>query len=384
MASTNNKLETLNILHLSPFPYYSGGIDTWLLNFLKSFDGKFNILIYCTSPKEGMVPFHSIDQFSTVEIIYLGRFKGHLSRIFWSLKSFKLLYNQFLNNETIIVLSTPTMLPIIFLKMFNRVKGKVILSVRGQLSQDTIDMKKSIIFQKIVKFIEGKCIGAANIIIANGWDTQDFIKCFFGKDSEVIPNGYLSKENEKSITDDDIAVVRELKIQGKLIFSHVGTVRKIKCIDFILKAISSLSDEDRVKCAFVFIGKGMIKHYTDMAKDLGIEVYFLDEKKYVQPYYDLSDYVINVSGGSGISNSLIETLSSGRPVIVWNNKTFTQVIKEGLNGIYCEHRNSTSLSQGIHKAINNNGTFNEETIKNSAMEFHWDKVAIKWQQLLAK
>lgn len=384
MVSTANNLETLNIFHLSPFPYYSGGIDTWLLNFLISFDGKYRIKIYCTSPNEDMIPIHDIQHFSTVEIIYIGRFSGHLSRIIWAFKAFKFLYNQFITCSKIIVLSTPPMLPIIFLKMFNRINGEIILSVRGQLSQDAIDMKKSIIFQKIVKFIEGRCISSADKIIANGWDTQDFIKHFFGKDSEVIPNGFLAKSNTEPIPNDGIEIVKELKKQGKIIISHVGTVRKMKCIDYILEAMKLLSNVEKEKSAFVFIGKGNLDYYSEIAQKLNVSAYFLGEKSNVIPYYKKSDFIINVSGGSGVSNSLIEALSIGRPVITWNNKTFTQIIKDGENGICCEHRNASSLAKGLKTAINREIDFNSDEIKLSVKDFQWSRVIPKWQKLLPK
>jgi len=379
-------MQKINIFHLSPFPYYSGGICTWLNNLLISIDGKYDVTIYCPHPNKEQLavgPIHNVAHLSTVRIEYIDQFKTYPSMAWWAIKVFFHLFFKINRDAKTIVLSTiPTMFPIILLRFFGRIKGEVICSVRGQLSRDAVEMNKGGVFQKVIKIFEGLCLRSADRLIANGWDTQDFLQEYFGLESEVIPNGYMEKNHNQTAIDEGVSLVQNLKEQGKIIISHVGTVRKVKCIDHILEAISLLTPEERSKSAFIFIGKGMIEHYRKVANDLGVEVLFLGEKKYVLPYYEMSDYVINVSGGSGVSNSLIETLFAGRPVIVWDNKTFTQVIEDGVNGIYCEHKSVNSMVRGFKQAINQEIVFDEDKIKASAMDFQWDKVVTKWHQKL--
>ena len=379
MESTKNKLKHIHIMHLSPFPYYSGGIDTWLLNFLNTLDPKYQVTLYCRSPKQDMKIIHDISKFNNLNVIYLGQFKNIPTRVIWAFKVCKKLFSTFQNDEKIIVLSTPTMLPIILLRILGRIKGEITLSVRGQISKDAVEMGKSFLFQKIVRFAEGCCMRAADKIVANGWDTQRFIFEYFNLPSEVIPNGYLPKKLDLSPKDKiDLQMLEELKVAGKILFIHIGTVRRLKCIDMILKAISLLSDDNKVRFAMVFIGKGMIDYYSQLAEKLDVKATFLGEKTDVAPYNELADFVINVSGGSGVSNSLIETLSAGKPVITWNNVTFTQVVKEDVNGILCNHRDEQALSLGFEKAIKMHNQFDSKAIKETAKPFQWQKIEEIW------
>ncbi|MCI2285069.1 glycosyltransferase family 4 protein [Colwellia sp. MSW7] len=87
---------------------------------------------------------------------------------------------------------------------------------------------------------------------------------------------------------------------------HVGTLRPIKGIDYILNAYAALDDEAKNKSVLIFVGKGQETFYKNIAKSLGINVYFLGEKSNPLDYITLADAVINVSGGSGVSNSLLE------------------------------------------------------------------------------
>ncbi|MBA7528980.1 hypothetical protein ES705_21172 [subsurface metagenome] len=76
----------INIFHLSPFPFHSGGIDTWLNNFIKS-NKDLKIHLYCPSSGEKN-PIFNIKEYNNLEIIYLNKYSGYLSMLLWSVKVF--------------------------------------------------------------------------------------------------------------------------------------------------------------------------------------------------------------------------------------------------------------------------------------------------------
>ena len=41
-------MSKINIFHMAPYPYYSGGIDSWLDNFVRSLiDDGFDVNLFC-------------------------------------------------------------------------------------------------------------------------------------------------------------------------------------------------------------------------------------------------------------------------------------------------------------------------------------------------
>lgn len=372
----------ISIFHLSAFPYYTGGIDTWLFNMISSLDGKFDVVVYCPSPSDASKePVYDLAPFRTTKVIYIGKFHSYPSMVIWAFHVFTYLFHRFDKASTVLVLSTiPSFFSVILLKIFGKIKGQIICSVRGQIARDAVEMAKSRLFQKAIKLVEGICLKFADCIIANGWDTQDYLREFYNLDSKVIPNGFKPRIFPDRSDYHDLSEFGQLKSQGIKIFVHVGTVRKVKCIDHILNAIALLNADTRSQAVFVFVGKGQIDHYKNLAEELGVPSFFIGERQNVKPYYLLADYVLNVSGGSGVSNSLIEALSFGKPVIAWDNKTFSQVITHGKNGILCSHLNTEKLSVAIEHVIKGR-KFSEDEIRNSVSRFQWDNVVENWIEL---
>jgi len=109
----------------------------------------------------------------------------------------------------------------------------------------------------------------------------------------------------------------------------------------------------------------------------------LGHKNNVVQYLQKTDFVINVSGGSGVSNSLVEALMLGKPVIAWDKPTFSQVVGDR-NGILCKEGDSSSLSQALRDSIEGNSVFYSEEIISSVELFSWDSVYLEWRVILDK
>ncbi|MBH0060036.1 glycosyltransferase [Pseudoalteromonas sp. NZS71] len=377
--------KTVRIIHIAPFPFISGGIDTWLNNLLSSLnEDDVNIVIYCPSPIGKPNPVFQIQQLKNVEIIYIGTFNSYMTMLKWAWQVYKILRKEVIKTDTILALSTiPALIPIALMRILTRFKGKVICSVRGNIAQDAIDLKKHKVFQIAVKYAEHLGLLFVDKIVANGWDTQKYLSNFYSLTSEVIPNGVATDYSARvSTLDNDINTIQILRDQGLKIILHVGTVRPIKGIDYIIEAFSLLPQHLKENSALVFIGKGQIEHYQIKSSALDIQPIFLGQKANVNDYYDLADLVINVSGGSGVSNSLIEALMSGVPVLAWDNLTFSQVIKHGHNGLLAKHLNSDKLASILELYLKGNYSFSKSVIMCSVEKFEWSHIEVKWRTLL--
>ncbi|HRP37878.1 MAG TPA: hypothetical protein PLS50_08795, partial [Candidatus Dojkabacteria bacterium] len=149
--------KNISIFHLSAFPYYTGGIDTWLYNLLSSLDGRYHITVYCPNPNDkSKEVIYDLSHLSTTRVVYIGEFHSYFTMVTWALKVFISQFSKIDKNSKILVLSTiPSFFPVILLKLFGRIKSEIVCSVRGQLARDAVEVNKNFVFQWAIKFIEG-------------------------------------------------------------------------------------------------------------------------------------------------------------------------------------------------------------------------------------
>ncbi len=374
------KKKEINIFHLSPFPFHSGGIDTWLNHFIKS-NKDLKIHLYCPSLEEKN-PIFNIKEYYNLEIIYLNKYSGYLSMLLWSVKVFWQIRKRINRNIPNLALSTiPTMMPVALLKKLCFLKGKIICSHRGFLYLDAIELGKGVIFSKSLFFFEKFLLSFADLIVSNGWDTQKYLLDYYKLNSIVVPNAISLNIKQKFVfRDDDIIKVRAYKNKGYKIISHIGTLREIKGINYIINAFEKISNNK--KYLLLFVGKGNIERYQQICNSKGLTVYFTGEKRNVYDYFEISDVIINISGGSGVSNSLLESLSCGKITLCWDKITFNQLIKDDYNGYLAVYKDVNSLAETLLKAINNVSELKKNDIIKSVEKYNWDIVNKQWQEII--
>ena len=370
---------SLNIFHVSGYPYHAGGIDTWLHNFLLN-NTEIKIRLFCPDPLS-KTPQFDTGSFKNLEIIYTGKLNGYKTIPSWSLKAIFKITGKLLNSAPCLVLSTiPTLMPLWVLKKIGRIRSEIICSVRGCLVQDAIDTGKNRLFVRLVKDLEGTLLKICDTITANGWDTGDYLQNVHKIESLVIPNGITVRNASVATYDHELAELKEISKKKKIVL-HLGTLREIKGIDYIISACRQLK-EKRDDFIIVFVGKGKIEEYKHKTEKLGINSYFTGNKSNINDYLKIADVVINVSGGGGVSNSLLEAMESGRIVVAWNKKTFSQVISHGENGILAEYRNTADLADKINCGISNNMNIDNDAVVKSVEMFKWQSLNQKWKEVL--
>lgn len=381
-------MKKINIFLCSPFPNYSGGIESWLYQFIKKNEGakKYSITVYSLTPKEhSSPPVFNTDQLKYCNVVQLTHYNGFKDIVPWCIRfiqTFKKVNSN--RNGTNLVLNTvPILLPVIIMKLFRVLKGKVICSVRGQIAQDAIDLNKPYFYKKIIKLVEGGLLKSVSVIVANGKDTAEYIKQFYGRKSIVIPNA-ISEQRFSSSRNEHISDYLNAQVRsGKYIYLHVGTLRPIKGIDYILQAYSNLPTDIKSNSCLVFVGKGQIESYRTISEQLGIHTLFEGEKKDLSEYYKIASVVINVSGGSGVSNSLIESLYYSKPVICWDKLTFSQVVTPE-TGFLCKEKDINALAMGMENAYFQSEAMSLDKIKESVEQFTWEHLWPKWQDVIGK
>jgi glycosyltransferase involved in cell wall biosynthesis len=360
----------LHIVHAAPFPYYSGGIDSWLAAFINIYNSTTNISIYCLGePKDSMKKNFKIP---SLKIKY---FDGNLFASIFKL-SFDLKKN-IKTKDTVLILST---IPLGIILITNYInfklnKVKTIVSVRGQITRDCILLKKSYLKTTLSFIAEFLTCHLADIVVSNGIDTNKYLLKYFGVDSVIIPNGILNESVR--IRSGEKLILKKKK--DSIIILHLGTMRPIKGIKFIKEAfLEYFSNSPNSKISLLFVGKGDSTLLGDLI-NFSDNVKLYGEQSDTNIFIDNSDYAINFSGGSGVSNSLIECLDRGIPVIAHDNLTFSQVLNNK-NGILV--KNKKEFISILRKIDNSEIIFDSELIKKSVKRFKWINLREDWHKII--
>jgi glycosyltransferase involved in cell wall biosynthesis len=127
----------------------------------------------------------------------------------------------------------------------------------------------------------------------------------------------------------------------------VSRLVKRKRIDLVIKAVAALENKD---LKLTIIGTGKEKHsLSSLVDKLGVnnQVVFLHNVAHhkIVEHYQQSDLFVLPSLSEGMSNSLLEALSCGLPVIVSQTGGVKELVKE--NGIVLKTATPGSLKKAI-------------------------------------
>jgi len=351
----------------SPFPYCSGGRETWLYNIFEKLIRERYTINLINKNKSGVNKhlFFLLDKrIRTISIPTLPRFL----KAKWPFANLLLLFNAYLfsiltylviitkfknyGGKPLIITMNPgfNSLPALFLREKN---FKYLCCVRGKYAYES--SYKAFCCKKFwfnyFRKLEIKTMNSAEMILANGWDTKDNISKYLDqktkKKVEVLPNGVNFSQYNKA------KIVSRLNIKKDIIMS-VATLRDIKGISAIIKAIPYVIKENK-NVKFVFVGKGNQKPYVEQARNLHILDYimFLGERSDVPSLLKQSRTALCVSEGSGISHSALEALASGTCVVAWNSQTYRQIIRNNVNGLLAKENDILDLASKILLCLKN-------------------------------
>lgn len=151
------------------------------------------------------------------------------------------------------------------------------------------------------------------------------------------------------------AVKKELNLPDGKIVTFIGRLEPQKAVGRLIRAwekICSICTGTHL----LIIGGGFQENYLkNLVKDLNLvqKVTFIRNTGSVSSYLQSSYIFVLPSLAEGISNSLLEAMSSGLAVIGTNVGGTNEVIKQGLNGILVAPDNSAALEQAVLNLLNN-------------------------------
>ncbi len=175
--------------------------------------------------------------------------------------------------------------------------------------------------------------------------------------------------------------------ESKTVFLSAGSLQKRKNYSIAIKAINKLPSEIQNNILYLIAGEGeeeenlkRLIQNNNMDEQIKLLGYIPADD--IVEYFKLADGIILCSKSEGCSRPMLEGYASGTPIIIFEDL-------EGMEDLYnpeamqlIENRTVEDFADAISKFIEKD--WDEETIKNYAENFSWDKSVEKYEKLYEK
>ena len=146
---------------------------------------------------------------------------------------------------------------------------------------------------------------------------------------------------------------KELGITDKKTTIYTGRLSSEKGVDFLIRSFSKLNRE--TDCQLIIIADGSERQKIVQLLDsyqLSKSVLLIQKVDDVASYLNAADLFVLPSQFEGLSNSLLEAMACGLPVISTRVGGSIDIIEDGINGLLVDVDNEDHLIQAISKVLN--------------------------------
>jgi len=163
-----------------------------------------------------------------------------------------------------------------------------------------------------------------------------------------------------------------------------------KGVRYLIEAFRKLS-ENNDSISLQIIGDGDEKNELEsLVREFGIEsrVDFtgLIAHEKLPPYFERADVFVLPSLNEGMSNSMLEALASGLPLIATDTGGTKELIEDGKNGFIIKMKNSSDLAEKIEILIVNSDLREKmrEESRKKAETMSWEKAANQYMKVYSR
>lgn len=329
----------ITFLVYSPYPRYSGGRETWLYNVSVALSGrgqKVRVVSHASNRRVFHPPVAGVELFTLRSVRYwdaaffwMNRILLGLPRILETLVLYPATAAWHLRQTRPELLVCMNSIPEGLAAALAR--RPYFVSVRGDVPAE---MSHGFgLYESLLRRLERWVLRRAVRVLANGPDTQDRLRRE-GIASTVVPNGVdldsFRSHEASSARSEALAGAAA----GRPVISVIGTLRSIKGTDQAIDCAVELKQSGE---PFVIdmVGKGEVEKYRRRAREMDVEdvVLFSGETRDVPAILRRTDIFLGLSGGSGLSMSLLEAMAAGVAVVALDTPVYTQLITPGVNGL---------------------------------------------------
>lgn len=170
--------------------------------------------------------------------------------------------------------------------------------------------------------------------------------------------------------------------ENAVVVGTVGRLAEVKNQQLLIEAVGYLFTKGpilRETLRLVLVGDGPLKlQLVDRVKQLGISdvVWFSGDRNDVPALMQLMDIFILPSLAEGISNTLLEAMASGLPVIATSVGGNVELIEEGVNGRLVPVNNVVAMADAVAELIDDPAlrqSMGEKGLALVRTTFNWEK-----------
>lgn len=316
----------------SPFPYYAGGIETWLYNVSKRLCSDHEITIIARSYRPYPLLFNDIpDRIRIINFMamadygllrpFLRSYVNVVDLFVGTLSMAHTLRKILKGGEKYYVIALDTMFNVSAANRARKNNNNVVLIASSRGPHAEVLAKSFPLCKEVFLSYERKMLKTADAIWANGFDTMAALKSK-GFDSVLMRNGV----DFNTINDASTSDLEETMNTTNVKIASIGTLSDIKGVNELIDACAILKSRGVKNIELFFIGKGNPGEYKSRVQNqnIGDRVHFLGHKSNAGAYMKKCDIIACLSGGGGMSMSAIEAMASGTPIIAWDSPVYRQ------------------------------------------------------------
>lgn len=177
----------------------------------------------------------------------------------------------------------------------------------------------------------------------------------------------------------------------KVVFLSTSRLTSRKGIYFLIEAFALAVRQSTVPMKLTLIGEGEQKEVLQVrVKELGIEemVQFLGrvEHQLLPQFYQQAHVFVLPSKNEGMSNSALEALASGLPLLVSGTGGMQELVIDGENGYFIDPENTEAFAEKIMTLASSTErliSLGNESRRRAELR-GWDKVALHFRQVLVR
>jgi glycosyltransferase involved in cell wall biosynthesis len=192
-------------------------------------------------------------------------------------------------------------------------------------------------------------------VIANSEDIKR--KILYNNQNLIAPEKiqviYNSIDESEDHLPDKLAAVFQ-NCRG-VVIGNAGRLSREKGQTTLIRMATQLKARG-IEYSLVIAGEGdMKKVLTDMVKKAGIEkqVSFIGFLGNMDHFYASLDIFVLTSLYEGCSNTLLEAMHHGKPIVAFNNSSIPEIVEHNVNGLLAENENLEDLCDKVAQLAGN-------------------------------
>jgi glycosyltransferase involved in cell wall biosynthesis len=202
---------------------------------------------------------------------------------------------------------------------------------------------------------------------------------------QVIENGIDLEEIERMrISIDVVEIKKTLGLQDSdKVALNVGRLVIQKDQKVLLEGFASFHSKNP-NWKLLILGGGLLENdLKQLARELSIEraVIFVGEQRDVHPYYMISDCLISTSKIEGMSNTHLEALAHGLPILSTKTGGTESIVQEGENGYFIPEATEKAVEAALEKFEEADHTRMGERSRKLSHSFDITKTVKRYEEL---